>query len=94
MTLYFFNDADDVEIDAKINNYFIIVILKSEPIGKLRNRILGSHLLISSLPDLISRTHVESHSKPRNSTSILEAMPGKLDIKKQKPSILYIHVYV
>ena len=37
MTLHFLNDADDVKIDAKINNYVIIAILKSEPIGKLIN---------------------------------------------------------
>ena len=44
--------------------------------GKLINRIPGSCLLISSLPGSASRTHVESLSKPRNSTSIPEALPG------------------
>ena len=37
--------------------------LKSEPIGKLINRIPGSGLLISSLPGLASRMHVESRGK-------------------------------
>ena len=55
-------------------------------IGKLINRILGSHLLISSLPGSASRTHVELLGKPR----LLEALPGKLDIKSHSPSILYL----
>ena len=45
---------------------------------KLINRIPGSSL---SLPGSASRTHVESLDKPHDSTSILEALPGKLDIK-------------
>ena len=52
--------------------------------GKLINRIPGSRLLISSLPGLALRTHVESLRKPRDvkSTSVLKALPGKLDIKR------------
>ena len=34
--------------------------------GKLINRIPGSHLLISSLPGSALRTHVESLGKPRD----------------------------
>ena len=34
--------------------------------GKLINRIPGSRLLISSLPGLALRMHVESIGKPRN----------------------------
>ena len=34
--------------------------------SKLINRIPGSRLLISSLPGLALRTHVESHGKPRD----------------------------
>ena len=34
--------------------------------GKLINRIPGSRLLISSLPGLALRTHVESLGKPRD----------------------------
>ena len=46
--------------------------------GILINRILGAHLLISSLPGSALRTHAESL---RNmSTSVLKALPGKLDI--------------
>ena len=47
-------------------NYVIIASLKSETMGKLINRIPGSGLLISSLPGLALRTHVESLGKPRN----------------------------
>ena len=34
--------------------------------------------------------HVESLGKPHDSTSALEALPGKLDIKRHLFSILYI----
>ena len=54
------------------------------------NRIPGSCLLISSLPGLALRMHVKSLGKPRDSTSILKALPGKLYIKRHSPSILYV----
>ena len=53
--------------------------------GKLINRIPGLRLLISSLPGSALRTLVESAM----STSVLKALPGKLDIKRHSPSILY-----
>ena len=49
--------------------------------GKLINRIPGSRLLISSCQQAMS-------------TSVLKALPGKLDIKRHSPSILYIQVSV
>ena len=57
--------------------------LKSKPTYKVINRIPGSRLLISSLPGWPSRMHVELLGKLRNSTSVLEALPGKLDIKRK-----------
>ena len=57
--------------------------------GKLINRIPGSRLLISSLPGWALRAHVESRLLAM-STSVLKALPGKLDIKRHSPSILYI----
>ena len=54
------------------------------------NRIPGLRLLISSLPGSASRTDVESLGKPCNSTSVLEALSGKLNIKRNSPSILYL----
>ena len=59
-------------------------------LGKLINRIPGSCLLISSLPGWASRMHVKSLGKLAMSTSVLEALPGKLDIKRHSSSILYI----
>ena len=47
----------------KIENY---VIMKSESVCKLINRIPGKRLLISSLPGSALRMHVESLGKPRN----------------------------
>ena len=58
--------------------------------GKLINRISGSHLLISSLPGSALRMHVESLGKPRYVKKFLKALHGKLDIKRQSPSNLYI----
>ena len=60
--------------------------------GKLINRIPGLRLLISSLPGSALRMHVESLCKPRDPTTVVEALPGKLDIKRHSPSILYLHV--
>ena len=50
--------------------------------GKLINRIPGSRLLISSLPGSALRTHVD--------IARLKAEPGKLDIKRREPGILFI----
>ena len=67
MTLHFLNDvANDAESTYKIENYVIIASLKSESVGKLINRIPGSRLLISSLPCLALRTHLELLGKPHN----------------------------
>ena len=87
MTLHFLNDvANDTESPqkSKIKSYLL-------PMGKLIKRIPGLRLLISRLPGSASRTHVESLSKPCDSTSVLEALPGKLDIKSHSPSILYLY---
>ena len=46
--------------------YVINASLKNELVGKLINRIPGSHLLISSLPGSALRMHVESLGKPRD----------------------------
>ena len=58
---------------------------------KLINRIPGSRLFISSLPGSALKTHVESLGKLAMSTSVLKALPGKLDIKRHSPSILYVY---
>ena len=56
----FFNDvANDTESTQKSKNYVIIASLKIETMGKLINRIPGSRLLISSLPGMALRKHVE-----------------------------------
>ena len=50
----------------KIYKYVIIASLNSESACKLINKIPGSRLLISSLPDSALGTHVESLGKPRD----------------------------
>ena len=57
--------------------------------GKLKKRKPGARFLTSSLPGSASRTHVESQGLPLDSTKILEALPGKLDIKRHSPSVLF-----
>ena len=57
---------------------------------KMIKRIQGLCLLISNLSGSALRKLVESLQEPRMSTSILKAEPGKLDIKRHSPSILYI----
>ena len=47
-------------------------------------------LLLSSLPGKASRTLVESQGLQSNSTRALEAEPGKLDIKRSVPGVLFI----
>ena len=76
----------------KNENYVIIASLKRETIGKLTNRLPGLCLLISNLPGLALRTHIESLGKPPdvNKSSIPKALPGKLDIERYSPSIFYI----
>ena len=53
-------------MNTKIENYIIIASLKRETIGKLINRIPGVRLLISSLPGLALRMHVESLGRPHD----------------------------
>ena len=62
MTLHFLNEvANDAEStkNRKITS-------KLQAMGKMINRIPGSHLLISSLPGSAFRTLVESLGKPRH----------------------------
>ena len=46
--------------------------------------------MISSLPGKDLRTRVESRVLLSDSTCVLEAKPGKLDIKRREPGILFI----
>ena len=45
---------------------------------------------MSSLPGKASRTLVESRGLPSDSTYVIQAEPGKLDIKRREPGILFI----
>ena len=58
----------------RIVNYVMIASLKSETMGKLINRIPGSRLLISSLPGLALRMHVESLGKPRDVNKLSQSL--------------------
>ena len=90
MTLYFLNDvANDAE-STKIENLVIIASLKSETMGKLINRIPGLRLLISIYQAQLRERMLNCSASLAMPTSILKALPGKLDIKRYSPSILYI----
>ena len=73
-----------------IDNYVIIINLKSKPLCKLINKIPGLRLLISSLPGWALKMHVGLLSKLHDSTSIFKAFPGNFDIKRKSPSIIYL----
>ena len=66
MTLDFLNDiAYDAESTQK-SKITSITSLKSETMGKLKNRIPGVCLLISSLPGSALRMYVEWLGKPHD----------------------------
>ena len=64
--------------------------VKSLQVSKSKKRVLGECLFISNLPGKASRMPVESLGKPRDSTCVLEAESGKLDIKGRHTGILFI----
>ena len=65
MTLHFLNDvANDAKSTQQNRSY--LLIWRVNQLSKVINRIPGSYLLISSLPGLASRMHVESLGKPRD----------------------------
>ena len=70
-------------------NYVIIANLKSETTGKLIKRIPGLRLLKSFTTLLLWERMLNCSASLAMSTSILKALPGKLDIKRHSPSILY-----
>ena len=81
MTLHFFNDvANDAESTqkSKITSKCEIEEKQSLTMGNLINRIPGLRL------------YVESSASLALSTSVFKALPGKLDIKRHSPSILYL----
>ena len=56
----------------------------------MKQRILGECLLISSLSGKALRTLVDIGRLAEGFNSVLEAQPGKLDIKRRGPGILLI----
>ena len=53
--------------------------------------IIYREYLISSLPGKTSRMLVELRGLPSDSTCVLEALPGNLDIKSNEPGILSVY---
>ena len=49
--------------------------------------------MISSLPGKGLRTLVEWRGSASDSTHVLKALPGKLDIKRREPGILFISLH-
>ena len=56
--------------------------------------ILGESLLISSLPGKVLRTLVDMGRLSSDSICVFKAQPGKLDIKRREPGILFISLPV
>ena len=89
--LHFFNDiVNDAESTQKLIIMSIIASLKSEPTCKLIHKIPGSRLFISRLPGLFKKRMLNGLGKHRNSTSVLVALPGNLDIKRLSHGILFV----
>ena len=59
-----------------------------------RQQILGECLLISRLPGEASITLDKLQCLPSNSTCVLKAKIGKLDIRRRDPSNLFISLQV
>ena len=82
----------------KLNVGDHIKIKLTDPLVSLcvlnKYKIPGECLLISSLPGKASRTLVESRGLPSDSTCVLEAEPGKLDIKLCELGFLFICLQV
>ena len=74
----------------KIEKFVIIVSFMRETIGKVINRIPGSRLLVSSLPCLAFRTHVESLGKACDVIKRSQSLDWLTGIKRNLPIILYI----
>ena len=73
----------------------IKITLETETRGKLINRLPGSHLLIYQVYQaLLLECMLNGSANLIMSTSILKALPGKLNIKRHSPSILYQSVYI
>ena len=91
MTLHFLNDVANDAVSTKKSK----LRLESETRGKLLNRLPGSHLLIYQVYQTpLLECMLNGSANPVMSTSILKALPGKLDIKRHSPSILYQLVYI
>ena len=55
-----------------------------------KENTLGGCILISSLPGMSLKTLLESQGLLSDSTWVLKAEPGRLDIKRHKAGILFI----
>ena len=88
MTFHFLNDvANDAESTQQIEYYVIHVIAswKSETMDKL-NRVFWYQVYQAKLLErMLNRS-----ASLAMSTSVLNALPEKLDIKRYSPSILYL----
>ena len=86
MTLHFLNDvSNDAKSTQKIDHYTIFARLKSE---KIEYQVCISRYQINQVR---LREHLLNRSASlAKSTSVLLSLPGKLDIKRHSPSILYV----
>ena len=76
-------------IDTKLEHDVIIASLKSESTCELINRIAGSRFLYQVYQARLQERTLNRSASLAMSTSILEALRCKLDIKRHSPSILY-----
>ena len=77
-------------IRHETHNDITITSLKSESTCKLINRIPGLCLLYQVYQARLRERILNSSASLMMSTSILDTLPGKLDIKRCAPGILYL----
>ena len=77
----------NIPVGKALKEYPQIRLLARTAWSKAINRdLLGECLLILSLPERL----LTSRALPSDSTCVLEAEPGKLDINRREPGILFI----
>ena len=81
-------------INTKIENCVIISSLKSKTMRKLINKIPGSRIWYQIYQARLWERMLNRSASLGMSTSVLKALPGKLDIKRHSPSILYFSEYM
>ena len=93
MTLHYLNDiANDAKSTQKSIVTPYLLVWRVNQLGKLINRIPGLLLWYQVYQALLLECMLNRMASLTMSTSLPKALPGKHDIKRHSPSILYLSV--